>query len=256
MFKEKEIPLKIEVFANGEDRDFLLHSKPEIQQILQAICDRKTRSALYYKDGKDFVLTMLLDVNQDGIWVDPASRSIDNRNLLNSSEIVFVSVHNQTKVQFTASNPWQVSYEKNDAIFIPMPESLLRLQRRDAYRLASEPLHPLTCLLQTENKQHHLPHKVRVSDISIGGLSFDFPENDIELKTGAIYPDCEITLPEVGTLKVTLQVKNTFDVTNRLGKTHRRAGCMFLKPDRDTAIPLQRYVAQMQSHAAAFAMTR
>jgi len=79
----------------------------------------------------------------------------------------------------------------------------------------------------------------------------EYPEKDLDLKTGAIYPDCEITLPEFGTLKVSLQVQNTFDVTNRLGKTHRRVGCKFIKQEREVAIPLQRYVAQGQFHASA-----
>jgi hypothetical protein len=32
---------------------------------------------------------------------------------------------------------------------------------------------------------------------------------------------------------------------------NRRAGCEFVKPDRNTTMPLQRYVAQMQLKAAA-----
>jgi c-di-GMP-binding flagellar brake protein YcgR len=251
MFKEKEIPLKVEVFANGDDQDFLIHSPFEIQNILKTINERKTRSAIYYGNGQHFMLTMVIDVSAEGIWIDPASRSNDNRNLLSSSEIVFVSSHNETKVQFKAANPWQVSYENNDAIFIPMPTSLLRLQRRDAYRLTSQPLQPLTCVVQAERSDYRPMPKLRVRDISIGGLSLEYPEKEIELKTGEIYPDCEITLPEFGTLKVNLQVQNTFDVTNRLGKTQRRVGCKFVKQERDVTIPLQRYVAQGQIQAAA-----
>ncbi|MEI7842375.1 MAG: flagellar regulator YcgR PilZN domain-containing protein [Gallionellaceae bacterium] len=251
MFKEKEIPLKVEVFANGEEQDFLLHSRFEIKNILKTICERKTRAAIYYGSGKHFVLTMVIDVSEEGIWIDPASRSTDNRNLLNSSEITFVSSHNDTKVQFTAANPWQVAYEKSDAIFIPIPESLLRLQRRDAYRLITQALHPLSCMLQADNHDYQPMPRVKVRDISIGGLSLEYPEKDLDLKAGAIYPDCEITLPEFGTLKVSLQVQNTFDVTNRLGKTHRRVGCKFIKQDRAVAIPLQRYVAQGQIQATA-----
>jgi c-di-GMP-binding flagellar brake protein YcgR len=250
MFKEKDIPLKIEVFANGEDRDFLIHSKPEIQQILQTICERNTRSAMYYNGGRNFVLTMLLEVGEEGIWIDPASRAIDNRHLLNSDEITLVSVHNQTKVQFSVANPWQVSYAQNEAIFLPFPASLLRLQRRDYYRLDAEPEHPLTCLLHPQESPLHTTQQVPVVDISLGGLSLEYPAADIELKPGAIYSDCEINLPEVGTLKVTLQIQNTFSIPSRSGKTRQRAGCRFIKQNREMSIPLQRYVAQMQGHAA------
>ncbi|MFA5825430.1 MAG: flagellar regulator YcgR PilZN domain-containing protein [Gallionellaceae bacterium] len=250
MLREKEIPLKIEAFPLGGDSDFLIHSQIEIKNILQTICERNTRSALYYDGRRNFFLTMVLAVNEEGIWIDPASRSADNRHLLNSDEIVFVSIHNNTKVQFVATTPWQVAYESGNAIFLPLPQQLLRLQRRDYYRLDALPQHPLKCVLNPLQDPHHIKHEARVMDISVGGLSLVCQEKDFELTPGSIYPDCEIDLPEVGTLTATLQVKNIFDVTSRAGKVNRRAGCVFVKPGRETTLPLQRYVAQMQRQAA------
>lgn len=247
MLKEKKILLKIETFPNGEDQDLLLHSRIEIQNILQTICTRNTQCALYYDERKNFFLTMLLAVNEKGVWIDPASRSIDNRHLLNSNDIVFVSTHNQTKVQFVASDAYPVTYEGRDAIFIPLPQQLLRVQRRDCYRLATWPQHPLKCVIQPVKNQ---PRIIQVMDISVGGLSLEYQEQDFRLIPGNIYPDCEIALPEVGTLTATLQVKNTQEISNRNGKINRRAGCEFVKPNPDTTLPLQRYVAQMQRLSA------
>lgn len=252
----KEIQLKIETFANGEDRDFLIHSRTEIQHLLQTICARRTRSALYYDAGKNFVLTMVLAVNEKGIWIDPSASPSDNRRILNSSEIVFVSTHNQTKVQFAATAPWPVTYENSDAIFVPLPEKLLRLQRRDYFRLDALPLHPLKCVIKPAQNREHARHEVTVTDISVGGLSLVCPEQEIEMTPGNIYPNCEIELPEIGTLTATIQVKNIFDITSRNGKTNRRAGCEFVKPDSKTTMPLQRYVAQMQRQVAAMGANR
>ena len=58
MVKEKEVPLKIEVFSNNEDSEYLIHSKIEIQNILRTIFERGTRAALYYNEGNSFVLTI------------------------------------------------------------------------------------------------------------------------------------------------------------------------------------------------------
>ena len=251
MVKEKEIPLKVEAFSNGENSDFLIHSKAEIQQVLRTICERRTRSALYYDNGKRFFLTMLLKVNENGVWIDPAPRAQDNRNIIDSDEIVFVSTHNNTKVQFIASEPFQVINDNNAAIFLPLPPLLLRLQRRDNFRLDTLPQHPLKCVIKPVQNQQHIKHEVTVADISMSGLSLVCSQSDLELKPGNIYPNCEIKLPEIGTLTATLQVKNTFDITSRTGKINRRAGCEFVKPDWNTTMPLQRYVAQMQLHSAA-----
>jgi len=247
MIKDKKISLKIETFANGEDKDLQLHSKLEIQNILKAICAQNTQSALYFAGEKNFFLTMLLAVDEQGIWIDPASHAPDNRNLFNSKEITFVSSHLQTKVQFVARDAYPVTYQGGEAIFIPLPQQLLRLQRRDFYRLATEPLYPIKCVMQATTNQTRI---IQVMDISIGGLSLEYMEKDFRLMPGNIYPDCEIALPEIGTLTATIEVKNSFEVASRTGKVKRRAGCVFVKPNTDTTLPLQHYVAQMQRLSA------
>lgn len=243
MLTEKANSLKIETLTDSEEQNLLIRSRLEIENILQTVCRRNTRSALYYDDRKSFFLTILLAANRDGIWLDPASRPADNFRLLNSREIIFVSSHNQTKIQFQANNPWQTLHEGNDAIFFPLPQQLLRLQRRNYYRLSTSQS-PVRCLLKSASCI------MPVMDISEGGLSLDCREKDVRLRPGGIYPDCKIDLPEMGSVTATLLVKNVFEVEERSGKIHRRAGCEFIKPNMGAMLPLQRYVAQMQHQSA------
>jgi c-di-GMP-binding flagellar brake protein YcgR len=256
MVKEKEIPLKIEVFSKNEDSEFLIHSKKEIQNILQTILERGTRAALYYNEGNSFVLTMLLDAGEEGIWIDPPSNPLDNRNILNSNRIIFVSTHNQAKVQFVSNGAKQGIHDGGNAIFISLPQKLLRLQRRDYYRLAAWPQNPLKCVIKPLQDQRHIKHEVTIMDISIGGIALVCQETALELTPGNIYPGCEIELPGIGTLTATVQVKNTFEVTARTGEKIRRAGCVFVKPDGNATNLLQRYVARMQRHEAATTLTK
>ena len=251
MVKEKEIPLKIEVFSNNEDSKFLIQSKYEIQNILQTVYERGTRAALYYNEGNSFVLTMLLDAGEDGIWIDPPSNPRDNRNILNSKKIIFVSTHNQAKVQFVTSGVTQVIYDGRNAIFISLPQKILRLQRRDYYRLVVWPQNPLKCVFKSAQDQKPIKHEVTIMDISIGGIALVCQENTLELKPGNTYPNCDIELPGIGTLSATVEVRNTFEITARSGEKIRRAGCVFVKPDGKATGLLQRYVAHMQRQAAA-----
>ena len=48
MIRKREVPLKIELFADGEDSQFIVSSKREIQSILNGIVRESTRAALYY----------------------------------------------------------------------------------------------------------------------------------------------------------------------------------------------------------------
>jgi c-di-GMP-binding flagellar brake protein YcgR len=245
----KEVPLKIEVFANDDENDFILHARKEILAVLRDIVSHRNRVALYFNDDNSMVLTLLLAVDETGVWVDAAVNPQDNRHIEQSSRIVFVSTHNQAKVQWVSTETSQCLFENSAAFFLPLPGKILRLQRRDFYRLLTPEPNALTCLIRPTPERAHIHHEVTVMDISIGGIALVCKENSVDLQPGLKYENCEIDLTDIGTISATIEVKNTFEVTARNGKVTRRAGCVFVKPSGETAKMLQRYVAQMQQLA-------
>ncbi len=247
----KEIPLKIELLSADEENDYLVTNPREIASILHAIAQRKSRVALYYSEGNSMILTMVLAADeQGGVWVDAASNPRDNRNVERSSRIVFVSTHNQAKVQFVASSAMLGLYENAPAFHLDLPRKLLRLQRRDYYRLIAPESDALKCIIRPVPDKAHIQHEITVMDISIGGVALVCEESGVELSPGMKYAHCQIDLPEIGTIITAIEVKNTFEVTDRSGKVRRRAGCVFVKPDGKTTMLLQRYVALMQQRHA------
>jgi c-di-GMP-binding flagellar brake protein YcgR len=244
--RTKEIPLKIELFSNEDENDYLISNQKEILSILNTIAQRKSRAALYYNEGNGMVLTMVLAASEDGVWIDAASNPIDNRHVERSNRIIFVSTHNQAKVQFVSSDATLVEYENAPAFFMPLPRKLLRLQRRDYYRLVTPETEALKCVIRPLPDKEHIREEVTVMDISIGGVALVCEEAGVELTPGKVYENCEIDLPGVGTISTTIEVKNTFEITDRGGNVKRRAGCVFVKPSGPTTMLLQRYVAQMQ----------
>ena len=248
--RAKEIPLKIELFSNDEESDYLISNHREIVSILQSIAQRKSRVALYYNEGNSMVLTMILAADENGVWIDATSNPLDNRIIERSKRIIFVTTHNQAKVQFVATDVMLGTYEEGPAFSLGLPRKLLRLQRRDYYRLVTPETNALKCIIRTVPGQTHIQHEVTVMDISIGGVALVCEASGIELQPGMVYEHCQIDLPEVGKLEAAIEVKNTFEITDRNGKIKRRAGCVFVKPDGKTTMLLQRYVAQMQQRMA------
>jgi c-di-GMP-binding flagellar brake protein YcgR len=248
--RAKEIPLKIELFSNDEESDYLISNHREIVSILQSIAQRKSRVALYYNEGNSMVLTMILAADENGVWIDATSNPLDNRIIERSKRIIFVTTHNQAKVQFVATDVMLGTYEEGPAFSLGLPRKLLRLQRRDYYRLVTPETNALKCIIRTVPGQTHIQHEVTVMDISIGGVALVCEASGIELQPGMVYEHCQIELPEVGKLEAAIEVKNTFEITDRNGKIKRRAGCVFVKPDGKTTMLLQRYVAQMQQRMA------
>lgn len=248
--RSKEIPLKIELFSNDEENNYLIHNTKEIVAILHAIAQRKARVALYYNEGNSMVLTMILAADEKGVWIDAASNDLDNRHIERSNHIVFVSIHNQAKVQFVTSTAILGLYEGTPAFSLALPKKLLRLQRRDYYRLVTPESQALKCVIRPVPNKTSIQQEVTVMDISIGGVALVCEESGVELKPGMVYEHCHIELPDVGILDATIEVKNTFEITDRSGHVKRRAGCVFVKPDGKTSMLLQRYVSQMQQKMA------
>ncbi len=137
--------------------------------ILQTIAQRKSRVAMYYNEGNSMVLTMVLAVDEHGVWVDASANPLDNKHIERSKRIVFVSTHNQAKVQFVAGDVMLGMYEDAPAFSLALPRKLLRLQRRDYYRLVTPASDPLKCVIRPVPEQAHIHHEVTVMDISIGG---------------------------------------------------------------------------------------
>lgn len=246
----KEVPLKIEVVTQQEENDFILHDPKEILAVLRDIVERRSRVALYYNEDNSMVLTLLLAADESGVWVDAAASPIDNRHIERSRRIVFVSTHNHAKVQWVSSDTTQGMFQNMPAFFLPLPRKLLRLQRRNYYRLLNNEPDALKCYIRIYPKPVPGRHEMAIMDISIGGVALVCVQNDVQLEVGARYTDCEIELPGIGSIHPVIEVKNLFEITDRKGVIKRRAGCEFYKPDRDTVMKLQRYVAQMQQQQA------
>lgn len=254
MIKNKEVPLKIELFSGGEDNEFKVRSDREIRSILNGIAQDGAHAALYYDEGNDFIRTTVLKVNAQGMWLDVGSIETGNQHILRSNKIIFISSHHQVKIQFVANRIENALLENRAAFFLFLPDNLLRIQRREYFRLTTPVSNPLKCIIPdlppiplAESDTPIARREVTIMDISGGGIALVCEAHDTELQPGAIYADCRISLPDIGTISVTVKVKNSFEVTLRNGQISKRAGCEFVHLGGEASTLLQRYVVQLQS---------
>lgn len=243
----KEPVLTIEKFRDGEEEKYLIHSPREIQLTLNAIAQKKLTGVLYFDNGQRFFKTLLLAANDKGLWFDVGPDADDNNLVPNSDDVIFVTMHNGAKVQFACSQIQTAVYAAHPAFYCPLPQTLVRLQRRDYFRLPTSGDAPLKCIIPPAPAVSPHPVEITIMDISVGGIALTCRESNVALQEGKIYPDCRIELPDIGTLVVTIQVRNLFDVTSPSGVITRHAGCEFMQLDGKMSMLLQRYVAIMQS---------
>lgn len=247
MDKEKDIPLKIELLSDGEESEFIIHSNKEIQSVIRGIARIKSLAALYYADENDFILTTILGVDEQNIWLDVSHSETDNLRILPSHKIIFISSYRQVKVQFVAPRIENIDFKNKKAFCLPMPNSLLYLQRRDYFRLLVPAKQPLTCVISIKSGAPVLKNCPTILDISGGGVALECKEHDTEFQPGKTYSVCNIELPNIGMLTATILVKNIFIITMQNGEVKKRAGCEFIHLNGTMAIMLQRYLTHLQS---------
>ena len=246
MTREMELPLTIEPMSDDMDSHLLVHSKNEIQFVLRRIGKAGARVALHFDGGNDCILTTVLGVNEQGVWLDVGPKTKGNRRILNSQEIIFVSSHHQVKVQFVAHLIKNVLFENHEAYYLPLPDILLRMQHRDYFRLHAPFSKPLTCTISAGSGARPHKRELTITDIGEGGVSLACEDNETELESGKIFQNCQIPLPDLGMLTATLRVKNILETTLPNGEIKKRAGCEFIHMNGKLTLLLQRYLTRMQ----------
>ena len=245
----KKMALKVEHFQEGEELEFRIRSEIEILYILRTIAEQNEPVALFFDNDQDFILTSLLEVNEEDIWLDISASPEKNRQLLVSEKITFVSMHQQVKIQFVARGIESGSFENGDAFYLEMPGHILRILRREFFRIPIPADTPVKCIIPARPKSSGkgiIILEVPVTEISGDGVGLVCDEQDDTLLPGKTFRDCQIEIPDFGTLRVTLKVKtnNTFTAPGNV--IRKRVGCQLIFLDHRMSQILQRYVIHLQ----------
>jgi c-di-GMP-binding flagellar brake protein YcgR len=226
---------------------YLLHSKKEILFILRAMRDKGDLITVYFNQGTDFLLTTLLDVDEGGILLDPGSNADMNSRALASDKLVFIATHDKVKIQFSVRHLARTKFEGREAFRAAVPDEMLRLQRREFYRLTAPIAHPLRCFIPVKLADGtRTTLETTVIDISGGGLAVMAPPEGVEFETDHLFENCRIELPEVGTVTTTLRVRNVFEFTLRSGSRIKRSGCQFVDLPGPMLTLIQRYIIRIE----------
>jgi len=225
---------------------FAVYSKVEIAAMLRNLGDENVLLTAYFDGSPGFLVTVVLEVNDDfeEVIFDNAVDPIAQKRLLASKHIVFVGFLAHIKVQFIARLAEATQYEDRPAFRIRMPESLLRLQRRDFFRVRPPLSKPAKCLVPygEDSKQYE---SLRVLDLSAGGMAVMTHPEKFDLPISRVIENCYLDLPGVGSVSVSLTVRHVDAVPK--DEKARRCGCEFVDMPPASRVMLQRYINQIDA---------
>lgn len=228
---------------------FWLYSHFEIDALVSRLCEQRLPLNVFWGSDADFAVTQIMKVDavRNEIHFDMPNHPQQQR-LLDAEEIVCVAFIDNIKLQFGIVAPRRSTAAGFPSFVASFPERVLRLQRREYFRVRIPESMSASCLVPfgPDRAQYE---SLRVLDLSVGGLAMLAYPRHFEVHANEV-SRCYLDLPGVGTVAVAMRIVH---VDNRAGDAGRRCGCEFVDLSPQARVMLQRYVNRIdigQRHAS------
>ena len=228
--------------------DFEVESRREIVALLRSIGEKNQLIRMQVHGESDVCVTSILDIDaeRNTVILDRPVDTGQSRRMVAASGITFETSLDKIRILFSSNSVEECMHGSTPALKMAVPETLIRLQRREYYRMNTPVSNPVraTIPMVTDEGTANVPFPL--ADISCGGIAI--MDNKLVLgdTIGKNYPGCRIDLPEIGIITVTLQIRNSLDMTLLNNKLNRRLGCQFVDLSRGTLAQVQRYITRLE----------
>ena len=139
---------------NDDLNPFRVRSRREVIALLRSIGERNQLVRMVINHGADTIVTSILNIDEtnDTVLLDCAPTAIMNQRVLDSKRLSFETVLENIRILFTAPSAEACIYENLPAFLIDLPTSVIRLQRREFYRVPTPLTAPVSCIVLTPRK--------------------------------------------------------------------------------------------------------
>ena len=239
--------------APTPDRDtvlsrFAVHSRSEILSLLRAIMQRKLLVNLDLPGSRHIVVTSVIgvDASTNRLILDVARGDALNRELLSGKGAEFITQLDGVSISFATGPVSLVDYDKLPALAVAVPASLIRLQRREHFRVALPIARPIKCVVPAQGEDDPEPIQTHIVDIGCGGVALMDASGRLGTDTGRMLDRCHLLLPDLDPVTTALEIRNTAQIRRPNGAFQTRLGCRFVDLPNDIAAKLQRFVMKIE----------
>jgi c-di-GMP-binding flagellar brake protein YcgR len=236
-------------YTDEEIERCTLSNRREIVFLLRGLIKRGDRVSVIFQEGRQSFLTVLIDVSaEDGfLYFDVSGSPEINQAFLKAEHSTFTTVVEGIRIQFSTKKCRETTLRGERVFAASLPQSMLRLQRREFFRLQLPTVKPFVCRIRRGTPgEKTLP----IHDISVGGIGIVSP-HPLDYEQMELLENSWVDLAETGVLAVTLEVRYISEIANRTGRPHWHLGCKFvaLSPLNETII--QRFMAKIEAERRA-----
>jgi len=232
-----------------DDSPFRVHSRREIVSLLNNMLERNQLLNLMIKGGSESIITSILDVDEadDSVVIDAAPSASLNANILQSNRIGFEAMYNNIRITFNVDKARECLFQQRPAFKITIPASLVRLQRREYFRIATPVAKPLHVTFRVQKEDGTFtPIVTQLNNISAGGVGITDEKKQLDSASGRIYEDCTLELTDNTVVTVKLQIRDCKEAKLTSGKIVNRLGCEFVDLPRAVLAAIQRFITKLE----------
>lgn len=224
---------------------YTLTSAAEVVHHLRGIVQQGQMVTVFSNKGKSFILTRILALDNVArtMVLDWGANEHANKLFLESERNIYVCSPAGVKTQFTTGQPRRISFQGSDAFEVDLPEQVIKLQRREFFRIPTPIVNPVLCqFLDHPAGELALP----LADISLGGAALVLSTAQAAKFHLGDHYQVSIELKPFGVLQVQLEIRHLIPVQHKNGQESIRAGCCFANMNTPRETMVQRYVANLE----------
>ncbi|PRC90775.1 flagellar brake protein [Solimicrobium silvestre] len=236
------------VLGTENQSPYQVDSRKEIILLLRSLQENKQLINMIIHDGNEVIITAILKVDDDNnnIIFDCASTESANQRLIEAPRVYFEAALNKIGIQFSSSSVSRCNFMGSPSLCCTIPSSLIRLQRREYYRINTPHTHPLICVVNVPEENGGGKINLPLVDISCGGVAMLDDQRVLNVDFGTLYNDCKIDLPGIGLVNITLQVRNSQNLLLMNHKTSRRIGFQFIDLSKTMMAQIQKLITKIE----------
>lgn len=231
------------------DPRFVQRDHREIVLALRRL-EREQTPVLFSFGGEgDVVHTRVIEVAADGrtMAFEWGQTDEQSQQVLDAGTVAVQAELDNVRLHFAVEpSLGRVQYLK--AFTSRVPDLMMRVQRREYYRLTIEPDDGVECVVELRHPDGSpRPAPASIVDLSGGGMSFRLPlllGAQLRLQAELAVPRLE--LPGAGELSTRVRIRNLFRSHGDDGQSWVRAGCEFLDLRVGHIAQVQRFIGHIE----------